>query len=517
MSYRNVYTVALALSALATALSGCGSDSGTSVEPPPSVSIAAPKVSALIPKPSNGAVPVSGVFTTDVTAPFELAPNLATSVDAQQRLFIHLNTFAEAGSANNERRSANFATLAPGAEFSIGTLNTTHPIGNILASKSGVAYLSFGAGVLSSTVMRPDVPPTLATIFSGAVNEIAVGPAVGGELFAARLALSAGSYTLETRKTASETWGAVERSVVTMPPDFSPDRTVNGVRYQLQRYTLSAALSGARGDVFVVSLSGIVDPAPASWASQYGGEYLLWRDRGSNVLKPIAYKALCQSPVPRGCLFDANNAFNNLAVANNGDITYLSDQYDSNSPAFGSRWFSAANTPQQVWLSPFSVGQPSYSLRRKDRFDFALALDGSMRSWSINGSEITLLEGPSGATPAPVTWEIANGERANCRQFIRCRVFRAETADRLAYLAWDKPVRRATLYISDRGANGGWKNVAYRDVSELLNGLDDTGEIELSAFMAAGTSDLVIGATRTGPFRDQVKLFAVSVSARIAK
>ncbi|TAG80503.1 MAG: hypothetical protein EAZ21_08065 [Betaproteobacteria bacterium] len=500
--------------AAAMSLSGCGSGEDAAVAPTPVVTIAAPVISLLVPQSPNAFPLVNGAFVNNLSRTFEMAPQLKTSVDAQQRTYIHLNTFTEAGGAANEARSAAFATLIPGAEFSLGTTSFTHPFSNIVASKSGVSYVSFGANTLYSVLQRPVVPAAITELFRGSEAESVVGPAVGGELFAARLVLNSGSYFLETRSTSNGMWGSTAQTAVTLPIDFTPDRTAGGVRYQLQRFSLRSALSGARGDVFVVSLFGITEPATSFPFSGYGGDYLLWRDRGSNELKTIAYKELCFSPSPRGCLFDMNNIFNDLAIENNGDITYLSDQIDSNSPLFGSRWFRASSTPQQLWLSPFAVGQASVSLRRKDRFDFALATDGTIRSWATNGNEVVLLEGLQGATPAPAAWASANGERSACREFVRCRVLRADSADRLAYLAWDKAARRATLFVSDRTSTGAWKNVAFRDVSELLSELDDTGEIELSAFIAAGAADLVIGATRSGPAQDRVKLFAMNVSSR---
>lgn len=513
--YQRAFAIAAGLCAATFVLSGCGSDGENARSAPPTVSIGAPLVSAALPKPTSVGLPlVAGAFTTDVSFPFELEPQIALSVDAQQRVFLHLNTYGNERDGLNERRNANFAVLTPGTGFSLGTLNTTHPISNVLSSKTGVSYTSSGAAALFSNLMRPNVPPTVSEVFSGSPNEVAIGSAVGGELFAVRLSLNSGNYTLETRKTTNGVWGDVAQSIVTLPSDFTPDRTVEGVRYQLQRFSLRSALSGARGDVFAVSLFGSAEPATPFLFPFYGGDYLLWRDRGSNELKTIAYKELCFSPSPRGCLFDVNNTFNNLVIENNGDITYLSDQFDATSPLYGSRWFRASSTPQQLWLSPFSIGQASVSFRRKDRFDFALATDGTIRSWTTNGNQIDLLEGLQGSTPAPAAWASANGERSACREFVRCRVLRSDSADRLAYLTWDKAARRATLFVSDRSANGGWKNVAFRDVSELLSDLDNTGEIELSAFIAAGASDLVIGATRSGEFRDRVKLFAVNVSPK---
>jgi hypothetical protein len=521
MSRRNNYLVAFALSALAIALSGCGSDGGAANNPQAVVTIAAPKTSAAVPKPLDGPPSVvSGVFTTEFTFPSEVVPQLAVSVDAQQAAFIHLNTFAAANSANDEKRSANFATLVPNAGFSMAALDTTNPIVKVLVSNAGVSYVSFGEGAWSSVLMRGGVPPVMTELFRGGAKEVAVGPAAGSELFAARLVLELGSYALETRKTANGTWGGVERSTVALPMEFAPDRTAGGVRFQLREFTLRSTLSGTRGDAFIVSLIGDADNMQAffPFSPTYGGDYLLWRERGSNELKTIAYKGLCQAlPIlPPPCLFDFNYAFSNLVLERSGDITYLSDEFDANAPLYGSRWFRAASVPQQIWLSPFSPERVNFSLRRRDRFDFVLAGDGSMRSWTTNGNEINLLEGPQGATPAPVPWASASGERSICREFVRCRVFRADSADRLAYLAWDKSARRATLFVSDRAASGGWKNVAFRDVSELLNELDDTGEIELSAFIAAGASDLVIGATRSGQFRERVKLFAVNVSQKLS-
>jgi hypothetical protein len=494
-----------AILAAAMSLSGCGSGGEAPPPPPaaPSFVISAPQISSVLPETYT-----SGPF--NVGTSFRIMPTASHFVDPQQNLLIHLTTF-RLSNAPGPARDARMMTLTPSGAWSLGAISTTHPIVGALSTANGLTYISReGNSFFQSTVRQGDVQSVTVPL-SGPENEVVVGPAAGGELIAARLVRDADTFSLETRKTVNGTWTTFDRQTVRLPDDFATTRVVNGVSFNYESHAIRGVVSGARGDVFHMALLGSKEPTnPVT--PYYGGDYLLWRERGSNELVAIELYPVCQPSLsPKACQFHGQGGFQEVRLQANGEITYVTQEFNPITGVNDLLWKRSAKPPTTLLSSATTA-----DLWGGNSATFVLASDGTQRGWTtMNFAEITLGESPSGTPLVPVAWTTAAGERVACSvsKGDRCRVFRDGSADRIAYFGWDEAARKAVIYVSDRTGVGAWKNVGTRDVSELIAGLDPNARISLDQFVGAGTSDIIVGTIYSGD-PQQARKFAIRVSAK---
>jgi hypothetical protein len=500
----------LAIISIALGLTGCGSSGDSPISPPAQavgVTISAPLISPEV-------TAVEGAFEGDKQGGFtEVAERrVRLHMSAEQVALVHadLRPSADVGAGRT------FLTLLPNSGWTTGTLGSSISIQQVFSTSTGINYAGLTSlNVLQSFELRHNQLTAAVDLFAGNGSNAVVGRAANNELFAAKLSFNGTSYQFEERRTLNGVWSDAVRSDVVLPPEFTPVRESGGLTYRLGSLNLLDAFSGAAGDAVVVNIRGSIDP-PASFPNNaFGGNYFLWRDRGSVQFRSIGFSPNCP-PLPPSCGGGiVNTSFYNARIESSGDLTFFSENFDASSGPRGSRWVRAGTELQTLHTEPYR-DQTVRLLNSNDRAGFEIARDGTRRMWSTLNNETTINEAATNANFAPVPWTAASGERAACVANMRCRLFRANSADRLAYIAWDKPARRATLYVSDRSPDAGWKNVAVRDVSELVADLTDTGGVELASFVSAGASDLILGVVRNARFERRNKVFSMSVSARSA-
>jgi hypothetical protein len=304
MEYQLKLPSALVALSLIAILSGCGSgeDAPPSVAPSSAITIATPQVSPTFQRTFQPYPETSGVFTSDLTKPLAFESNLARYADAQGNVLLHLNLYRNAGTGPNESNTySRFLSLSAATGWDFGASGSTDPRRSAFGSANGLVHFSAGRGWSFGDLVQYKQPGSITALFDSDGSDVAIGPAPNNELTAMRLRLEGGQFTLETRKTTGGVWSASEKQTVQMPTDFSTVREINGRILRFRSIELLDVISGTSGDALHVRLSGDLEPA-YPFSRFYGGDYLLWRARGSEMLHALERDPICESASPMACV-----------------------------------------------------------------------------------------------------------------------------------------------------------------------------------------------------------------------